>query len=286
MIDSRQPTRRRVIILIIAAAFSILIIAENVHHAVRRELTLFAPPPEPQTSLTVGTYIVLPLILLWGSWGYLRKRKHALVSFSTAACLIFIAMDYFLPDPGPVKKTFFMIEEGSKIYNVGLENFSDEPFLTKQGNPIGISLNYTLSFPAGGTYLIGISPVPASRVMKPEDAGIDTTGSALRVREPQDWLTVHSGMNVKRVETAIPGFIIYGGPKNGFCLFSLAAELLKDGPGLTRYLVQIQVSGQQTQLDQMAVLSFETRKAYDVREFYESAVKEHMPVCSRTRAVT
>jgi hypothetical protein len=120
--------------------------------------------------------------------------------------------------------------------------------------------------------------------MKPEDAGVDATGSALRrVPEPEDWLTVHSAMSVKRVETAIPGFIIYGGPKTGFCLFSLASELLKDNPGQTRYRVHIQVSGQRTLLDQMAVLSFETRNSYDVREFYEGAVKEHMPTCSSGR---
>jgi len=44
--------------------------------------------------------------------------------------------------------------------------------------------------------------------------------------------------------------------------------------------VEIRVGGEQTFLDQIALLHFETRNSYDVRAFYESAIKEHMPFCS------
>jgi hypothetical protein len=281
MMDNREARRKRIVLLIIASAFSILIVAENVPHAAQRLLTIFSSPPEPQTSLIVGAYIFLPLVLLWASWAYLRKGQHPLVSFPIAACVIFLTMTYLLPYPGPVKKTFLMIDEGRKIYEVGLENSGDEPFLTKQGNPIGISLNYTISMPAGGKYLLQTHLSPTSRPLTPEDAGIDQTGSALEVPTgPDEWLTTPSRTSVRRVRNAIPRFIIYDRSKDEVCLSPLAKDLMKDNPGLVNYRVEIQVGGNQTFLDQIALLHFETRNSYDVRAFYESAVKEHMPFCS------
>jgi hypothetical protein len=281
MMDNRESRRKQITLLIIAWSFSILIVAENVPHAGHRLLTIFSSPPEPQTSLVVGAYVFLPLALLWASWANLRKGKHPLVSFPIAACVIFLTMDYLLPYPGPVKKTFLMIDEGRKIYAVGLENSGDAPFLTKQGNPIGVSLNYTMSMPAGGKYLIQTHLSPTSRPLTPEDAGIDQTGSALEVvTGPDEWLTVQSRTSVRRLRNAIPRFILYDAAKNEFCLSSLAKDLMKDNPGLVNYRVEILVGGNQTFMDQMALLHFETRNSYDVRAFYESAIKEHMPFCS------
>jgi hypothetical protein len=258
MMDKQESRRKQITLLIIASAFSILIVAENVPHAAHRLLTIFSSPPEPQTSLTVGAYIFLPLALLWASWAYLRKGKRPLVSFPIAACAIFVTMDYLLPYPGPVKKTFLMIDEGRKIYEVGLDNSGDEPFFTKQGNPIGISLNYTMSMPAGGKYLIQTHLSPTSRPLTPEDAGIDQTGSALEVPTgPDEWLTAPSRTSVRRV--------IYDRSKDEFCLSSLAKDLMKDNPGLVNYRVEIRVGGNQTFLDQIALLHFETQNSYDVR---------------------
>ena len=281
MMDNRQSARNHAILLVIAASFSFLIVAENVPHASNRLLTIFSSPPEPQTSLIVGAYVFLPLILLWTSWAFLRKRKHSLVSFPVAACAIFLTMDFLLPYPGPIKKTFLMIDEGRKIYEAGVANFSDEPFLTKQGDPIGIAFNYTMSFPAGGTYLLQTHLSPTSHPLRPEDAGIDQTGSALEVMTgPDEWLAVNSRTDVGRVRNAIPRFIIYDAAKNEFCLSPAAKDLMKDNPGLGNYRVEIRVGGKQTFLDQMALLHFETRHSYDVRAFYESAVKDHMPLCA------
>ena len=281
MTDSRPLTRRDRILLILGILFSILVIVENIPHASHRLFTIFAPPPEPESSLVVGAYFVLPLALFWASWAFFRKRKHALISFASAAFVIFLTMDYFLPYPGPAKKTFFMIDEGRKIYAVALQSSGDEPFLTKQGNPIGISFHYTMRVPAGGTYLVQSHLSPASRQLTPEDAGIDPSGSALQaVPGPDEWLTIRSRVSITSSGNAIPKFIIYNASKDEFCLFRLAADLLKDNPGRTKYLVEVQVGGQQTFLNQIAVLRFETRNSYDVLEFYESAVKEHMPLCA------
>jgi hypothetical protein len=281
MMDNRQSVRKRNILLVVAASFSILIVAENVPHAANSLLTIFSSPPEPQTSLVVGAYVFLPLILLWASWAFLRTGKHSLVSFPIAACTIFLTMDFLLPYPGPIKKTFLMIDEGRKIYEVGLEHSSDESFLTKQGNPIGIAFNYTLSLPAGGTYLLQTHLSPTSHPLTPEDAGIDQTGSALGVMTgPDEWLTVSSRTSVRRTGNAIPRFIMYDAAKNELCLSPLAKDLMKDNPGLWNYRVEIRVGGKQTFLDQIAILHFETQHSYDVRAFYESAVKEHMLFCS------
>ena len=281
IMDNRQSARKHNILLVVAASFSILIVAENVPHAANSLLTIFSSPPEPRTSLVVGAYVLLPLILLWVSWAFLRKGKHSLVSFPIAACAIFLTMDFLLPYPGPIKKTFLMINEGRKIYEAGLENSGDEPFLTKQGNPIGISLNYTLSLPAGGTHLLQTHLSPTSHPLTPEDAGIDQTGSALEVMTgPDEWLTVSSRTSVRHAANAIPRFIMYDGAKNELCLSPLAKDLMKDNPGLANYRVEIRVGGKQTFLDQIAILHFETQHSYDVRAFYESAVKEQMPLCS------
>jgi hypothetical protein len=281
MMESRQPARERKLLLVLAFLFSALIIAENIPHAAHRLLTIFSSPPEPRTSLAVAAYLVIPLALLWASWAYLRRRKHALMSLLIAALVIFLAMDYFLPYPGPVKKTFFMIDEGRKIYAVALQDSSDEPFLTKQGNPIGISFHYALRVPAAGAYLVQTHLSPTSRTLTPEDAGIDPSGSALQaVPGPDEWLTLHSRASVARTGNAIPKFIIYNPSKDEFCLFRQASDLLNDNPGLTKYRVEFQIGGKETFLDQIAILHFETRNSYDVREFYASALKEHMPFCS------
>jgi hypothetical protein len=280
MMKSPQGTRKRPLLLILAFLFSILIIVENLPQAARRLIRLFAPP-DRQDFLIVGVCTVLPLALLWASWAVLRKRKHASASFLTAGFLIFLAMDYFLPYPGPAKMLFFMIDEGRKIFAVALqEDSSDAPFLTKQGNPIGVSFRYTLKMPAGGTYLVQTHLSPASRTLTPEEAGIDPGGSALQVATgPDEWLTAPSKMTVTRTGNAIPKFIIYNKSKDEFCLFRLAADLLKDDPGLTKYRVELQIGGQQTLLEQAALLHFDTRNSYDVRQFYDSALKEHMPFC-------
>jgi hypothetical protein len=276
IMDNRQSKRKHNILRVIAASFSILIVAENVPHAANSLLTIFSSPPEPRTSLVVGAYVFLPLILLWASWAFLRKGKHSLVSFPIAACAIFLTMDFLLPYPGPIKKTFLMIDEGRKIYEVGLEHSSDESF-----NPIGIAFNYTLSLPAGGTYLLQTHLSPTSHPLTPEDAGIDQTGSALEVATgPDEWLTVPSRTSVRPTGNAIPRFIMYDAAKNELCLSPLAKDLMKDDPGLVNYRVEIRVGGKQTFLDQIAILHFETRHSYDVRAFYENAVKEQMPFCS------
>jgi len=66
---------------------------------------------------------------------------------------------------------------------------------------------------------------------------------------------------------------MYDAAKNELCLSPLAKDLMKDNPGLVNYRVEIRVGGKQTFLDQIAILHFETQHSYDVRAFYESAVK-------------
>ena len=280
MTESAQGTRKRPLLFILALSFSILIIVENLPQAARRIIRLFAPP-DRQDFLVVGAFTVLPLALLWASWAFLRKQKHARASFLTAAIVIFLAMDYFLPVPGPAKMLFFTIDEGRKIFAVALQQDStDAPLLTKQGNPIGISFRYTLRVPAGGAYLVQTHLSPASLTLTPEEAGIDPGGSALQgATGPDEWLTVPSKMTVTRTGNAIPKFIIYNKSKDEFCLFRLATDLLKDNPGLTKYRVDLQIGGPHTLLVQEAPLHFVTRNSYDVREFYESALKEHMSFC-------
>jgi hypothetical protein len=121
--------------------------------------------------------------------------------------------------------------------------------------------------------------------LRPEDAGIDPSGSAMQVlwepgsMGPDEWLTVASRASVTRTKRALPRFTIYRPSSRDLCLIPLAADLLKDSPGPTKYRVELVVSGERTLMDQAAVLHFETRKSYDVREFYRSAIEERMPVC-------
>ena len=281
----------RRIALFIALLFSALIVAENVPHAFHRLFVIFSSPA-PGAAFIVGAFILLPLAALWASWALLRKTAHAPGSFSVAAVVIFLAMDYFLPYPGPVKKLFFMIDEGRRIYGASLESFDDAPLLSKQGSPIGVALTYTVSFPTAGKYLIATHLSPVSRPLRPEDAGIDPSGSALEVLwgpgsmgGPDEWVTVNQRTSVQRTKRVTPVFIMYGALSREPCLFSLAAdpskfmEPLKDDPGPTRYRVELQVSGEHTMMDQAALLHFETRKAYNVRQFYQSAIEDQMPVC-------
>jgi hypothetical protein len=105
--DDRQSTRKRNILLVIAASFSILIVAENVPHAANSLLTIFSSPPEPRTSLVVGAYVFLPLILLWASWAFLRKGKHSLVSFPICRMCDFPDDGFFAALSWPNQKDFF-----------------------------------------------------------------------------------------------------------------------------------------------------------------------------------
>lgn len=266
-----------------ALLFSALIVAENVPHAFHRLFVIFSSPA-PDAPFVVGGFVFLPLALLWTGWALLRKNAHAIVLFSAAASLIFLTMDYFLPYPGPIKKVFVMIDDGRKIYGARIESFRDEPLLSKQGNPIGIALSYTVSLPAAGKYLVQTHLSPASVSLRPEDAGIDPSGSALEVlwepgsMGPDEWLTVASRTSVTRTKRVLPRFTIYQPPSREFCLISSATGLL-NSPGPTKYRVELVVSGERTLMDQAAVLHFETRKSYDVREFYRSAIEERMPVC-------
>ena len=72
---------------------------------------------------------------------------------------------------------------------------------------------------------------------------------------------------------------MYGPSNRELCLFSLAADLLKDAPGPAKYRVELTISGERTLMEQAAVLHFETRNSYDARQFYRSAIEERMPVC-------
>jgi len=241
-----------------ACLFSALIVAENVPHAFHRLFVIFSSPA-PDAPFVVAGFVLVPLALLWVSWALLRKSAHAIISFCAAASLIFLTMDYFLPYPGPIEKTFFMIDEGRKIYGAGLDSFSDEPLLSKRGDPIGIVLSYTVSLPAAGKYLVGTRLAPASVSLPPEDAGIDPSGSALQVlwepgsMGPEEWLTVASRTNVQRTRRVVPRFIAYSPASRELCLFSLAGDLLKDNPGPARYRVELMVSGEHTLMDQAAI---------------------------------
>jgi hypothetical protein len=180
---------------------------------------------------------------------------------------------------------FFLFDEGRKISGASLESFDDEPLLSKQGHPIGIVLTYTVSLPAAGKYLIATHVSPTSRPLKPEDAGIDPAGSALEALweagslGPEEWVTVSGRTSVRRTKRVIPKFIVYRPLSRELCLFPLAKDLLKDDPGPTKYRVELQVSGEQTMMDQAALLHFETRQVYNVRQFYDGAIEDQMPVC-------
>jgi hypothetical protein len=277
-----QEVAQQLAIFFIAVLFSLLIVVENLPHAGHRLIALFAPPPEPQSSLIVAAFIFIPLILLWAGCAYFRKLKYPPASFLIAALLIFLSTDYFLPYPGPVKKTFLMISEGRKISATNLENFSDEPFLTKSDHPIGIAFHYTLSFPAEGKYLVQTHLSPVSHPPAPDEAGIDSSGSALGIPfppGPDQWIRAPGKEKIEATAYAVPNFIMSDHLNNRFCLFSLAKDLLKDNPGLTKYRVEIRIAGEQNLLDQMALLHFETRNSYDAGAFYESAIKDHMPLC-------
>jgi hypothetical protein len=261
---------------------SLLIVAENLPHAGHTLITLFAPPPEPQSSLIVAAYIFIPLILLWASWAYFRTRRHPLASSSTMALVIFLTMDYFLPYPGPAKKTFLMVNEGRKIYATSLERVSDEPFLTNSARPIGIAIHYTLSFPTDGKYLIQTHLSPVSRPPAPDAAGIDSSGSALSIPfppGPDQWIMAPGKEKIEATAYAVPNFIMSDHLNNRFCLFSLAKDMIKDNPGLTKYRVEIRIGGDKTLLEQIAIRYFETQKSYDVGTFYESAIEDQMPLC-------
>jgi hypothetical protein len=133
------------------------------------------------------------------------------------------------------------VEGEYKVIRAQIVAWTDEPLLSEKGNPIGVRLKYSLSFPVDGSY----SPFPS---LYPERASRGFTGAlGMRVQkgsmepEPEgsqksnQWIfggrgTFKAGVVYNFSVDLIPNYVFFNEQKGAFCL-QTKAFIQPGGPG-------------------------------------------------------
>lgn len=272
-------------LLIIGIIATFLIVIENIPHALHRFITLFSSPT-PYDNFIVVVFIFAPLVLVWAGYCYFKKKnfRYREGTFLALVMVIFLVMAFFLPSDGYLRKSLFMCMEWRNISTAIIDNITDQPLLSANGNPIGIRLTYSVKFSGKDSFIEQTHFYPVSRLPTPDSVDYDTSGVAMQTFvPPNQWNgPIYPKDHMEKVIVqAVPFFMGVDFATSQFCLSPLASKIISQStlPGRTKYKIIIPIVGKHTLLNQASLRTFETQQSYDVREFYQNALNEKIPIC-------
>ena len=249
-------------------------------------------------SLTHGGRISSPLALLppvllallWGGWWLVRKvpSKNGTLGFLAFAVSLVVVVEVLLPQT-PLRAA----RESRALRKTTVQNFTDEPFLSPGGNPIGVRVRYEATFPVSGVYTVSPSLSPVQPFIGGAEEQAIRMGHMLSAIDPPPPPTNEPGERLFEAETpyrfvfdVLPSFLHFDPRSGELCIwfqrnrtYREADVIARLGEELaTRYRLTVQASGGGG-VGRFVVAEHTTTTAYDVSDFYESALEEGSLTC-------
>ncbi len=280
-------------LLATAVIFSILIVIENLPQFAWLNIRIFAPARPADQLLSAG-FILIPLIILWAVYAlFLIVAKRASMSLHLGliliAAVIFVAMDIVMfmtfarsdatAWEGPFIKGYLTVVERMKIDHVKIVDFSDQPILTEDGNPVGVRIIFTVT-PNDDSILkrmeISVTTDPKGDVNSWHADPSSWDNSELKMRS-----TIHQYRNGNYYADFYPTVIFHDQNGND-CLTETpdkAGEFFASHypDGIRSFYVLFVIPAEHVY--EVSLRMFPTKRQYNVLDFYQTAVKEKFPVC-------
>jgi hypothetical protein len=280
-------------LLVTAVVFSILIVIENLPQIAWLNIRIFSQPELKDQILSAGI-LLIPLTILWVACAlFLVAAKRSSLSlrlgFILMAAAVFVAMDIVMfitfarsgatAWEGPFIKSYLTVVERVKIDHVKIVDFSDQPILTKDGNPVGVRIIFSVT-PNDDSNLksmeISVTTDPKGDVNSWHADPSSWDYSELKMRS-----TIHQYGNGSYYADFYPS-VIYHDQNGNDCLTEStdkAGEFFASHypDGIRSFYVLFVFPAQH--VSEASLISFPTRRQYSVSDFYQTAVKEKFPVC-------
>jgi hypothetical protein len=276
----------------IGLLFSALIVMENVPQFFNTRFYLIGlgTGPTRTSELISDAILLVPLAMLWiGYFCFTRLlSRHLYLSFTLFATTLFVVMEILMNTSfawftvhkglGPIAQTYFTFKERFDIDRAVISDMSDEPVLTKQGNQIGVRIRFT--FPQSDNRSMHLQPPWLATAPNPDPY------------EWKDWIE-ETSLTTSRSQWQMDGrgsyfdfypTFIFRSAKGYRCLDRSGEEMLSRYPaGMRTYHIKFEIDA--AHAAEASIRMFTTKQKYDVSEFYQTAVKENLPICDYSRIV-
>jgi hypothetical protein len=237
---------------------------------------------------------LISLIVLWSIYAFLKHKNYKFRTsiFLLCAILILGVLEFLLP-VSPIKTTLESgIRQQAFIATV-VKDITDEPLLSEKNNPIGIRIKYTAQVPVDGIY--NIDPSIFSRKDKTLEPYQVQMGIIKNIAIEPAPSKVESRLNQFKANTVysftidfVPTFLSFHSnnnvpcinfrPTNNFTGVDFKNWIEKNID--TQYEVAIEAGDNSYFTNRVVVKNFTTRHTYNVRDFYQNALKEGAKQCS------
>jgi len=251
------------------------------------------------SSLTLLAFgmAAIPILLLWGIFFLLGRTRTSILNYLITGFIFCILFEVILP-VSPIKSTVMSMVKQRAVDHVQITNVSDKFFYSARGNPIGIRIEYTASFPFGGALHVSPTLWPvAAHDHHPLTSMSHFAGISIEPEPGNNSSGAYvfaKGQSYRFTADFLPGFIFLGRhdsknlKKDEICLYEKDTQTitrqefrrLVTGSTETRYRVEISASGGSYFVKPRVAYSGPTRNAYSLKVFYESAVQENAGPCN------
>lgn len=248
------------------------------------------------TLAALGVALV-PLLILLVVYFVVRRRPGGTRILLICGAVIFLVMEMLLP-VSPFKTTITTALQKRAMQAVEIRNVSDAPFLSPQGNPVGVRVSFEAVFPRGGQ----LSVSPSLRAVDERYhhyqtsmghlAGITVTPEPEKGADSVDYRFAPGG-SYRFSADFYPTFLFIahsggrGLEKGDLCLWetdtpTLSADdlrgLLSD-PLETLYSVEVNVRGNSYFTAPRQAYTGTSIRRYSLKTIHESALREGARPC-------
>jgi hypothetical protein len=240
---------------------------------------LLAPIHEDWFTAVVRAFLLLAAaassLLVWVSWGIWFRRKARHPGWLVGIGLLPIAIGGALGLASTYRARHLAAVDARIKTDTRLVRIDDEELLTPRGNPIGVRLRYEIRYPEGSEAVIPhIPPAGMSAVPPPYLLGLAVRDSESRALSATDY-----AMTVDLVPDFMPRMLRFVGtqatPSSG------SADPCFLWPRGSPPRATVLGAGSQPLWIYLSapVYSARTKHSYDLRRFYEGALKEGAKEC-------
>ena len=240
---------------------------------------VLAPIHADWFTVVIRTFLLLAAaassLLVWASWGFWFRRKARHQGWLFGIGLLPIAIGGVLGLASTYRSHHLAAVAAKIRTDTRLVRIDDEELLTARGNPIGVRLRYVVRYPEGSEAVIPhIPPAGMSAVPPPYLLGLSVRNSESRALSATDY-----AMTVDVIPDFMPRVLRLMGtpatPSGG------SADLCFLWPRGSSPRATVLGTGSQPLWIYLSapVYSARTKHSYDLRRFYEGAVKEGAKEC-------
>ena len=237
-----------------------------------------------------------PLLVLLIVYYAVRRRPTGIRTLVILGVVMLVTMEILLP-VSPFKTTIISGLQKRAMEVVEIRNVRDEPFISPQGNPVGVRVSFEAVFPRGGVLAVSPTLRAVDERYHHYQASMGHLAGTSVVPEPEKGddgnYRFAAGGSYRFSADFYPIFLLIarsggrGLEQGDICLREKATptlsvdglrELLRE-PVETEYSVEISVSGNTYFTAPRLAYSGITARRYSLKTIYERAILEGIPPC-------